>query len=139
MTVMTGGDVDAFLADVIDEKKRRDCATLAELMSRVTGEEARMWGTIVGFGRYHYRYESGHEGQTCLVGFSPRKAALSLYLHGGHYPEAIDRRDALLARLGKHTMGKGCLYVKRLEDIDAAVLEDLVRLSVTTLRQRYPG
>ena len=138
MTVSTGEDVGAFIAAVESDRKREDSFELVELMSRVTGEEPRMWGIIVSFGRYHYRYDSGHEGDTCLTGFSPRKAAISLYLHGGHYPDVAARRDALLARLGKHTMGKGCLYVKTLADIDMEVLEALVQLSVDSLRRRYP-
>ena len=138
MTVASGDDVGAFLAAVADDAKRRDSARLIELMTRVTGEEPRMWGTIVGFGRYRYRYDTGHEGETCLTGFSPRKAALSLYLHGAHYPDVVEQRDVLLAKLGKHSMGKGCLYVKRLDDVDLKVLENLVRLSVSTLEKHYP-
>ena len=138
MTVKSGEDVGAFIAEVDSPQKRADSEVLVQLMSRVTGEEPRMWGTIVGFGEYHYRYDSGHEGDTCLTGFSPRKAALSIYIHGGHYPEVVGQRDRLLAKLGKHTMGKGCLYVKKLADVDERVLEDLVRLSVETLRKHYP-
>lgn len=138
-TVKTGEDVGAFIAKVDNEQKREDSKALVRLMSRVTGERPKMWGTIVGFGEYHYRYESGHEGDTCLTGFSPRKAALSIYIHGGHYPDVAARRDDLLARLGKHTMGKGCLYVKKLADVDLSILEELVRLSVDTLKKHYPA
>lgn len=132
-------DVKDFLAAVESDQKRADSRVLVELMSRVTGEKPRMWGTIVGFGRYHYRYESGHEGDTCLVGFSPRKAAISIYLMGNYFPESKPRAEALLARLGKHTMGKGCLYVKKLSDVDPNVLEQLVVLSVEHLREHYPN
>ncbi len=138
-TVQPDGDVGALIAAVESEQKRADSATLLELMSRVTGEPPVMWGTIVGFGRYHYKYESGHEGDTCLVGFSPRKAALSICIHGAHYPDVVTRRDELLSTLGKHSMGKGCLYVKKLSDIDLNVLEGLAQLSVETLRRLYPA
>lgn len=138
MTVMTGEDVGAFIAQVEDDRKREDSKQLVRLMSRVTGKKPKMWGTIVGFGRYHYKYETGHEGDTCLTGFSPRKAALSIYIHGALYPEIVGERDRLLSKLGKHSMGKGCLYVKKLADVDMKVLEDLVRLSVSSLEEHYP-
>ena len=107
-------------------------------MSRITGEKPRLWGTIVGFGRYHYKYPTGHEGDTCLVGFSPRKTAFSIYLLGSYFPETEPKAKALLARLGKHSMGKACLYAKKLADIDLEVLEQLIELSVGALRERYP-
>jgi len=138
MTVVTGEDVAGFIAKVESDQKRVDSEELVRLMSRVTGEKPKMWGTIVGFGQYHYKYESGHEGDTCLTGFSPRKAALSIYIHGAHFPKVVTQRDELLAGLGKHTMGKGCLYVKKLADVDLDILEKLVRLSVDTLRSSYP-
>lgn len=131
-------EVDAFIDGVTNEEKRADSRRLIELMSRVTGDAPRMWGTIVGFGRYHYRYDSGREGETCLVGFSPRQAAFSIYLMGNYFPDSADEAERLRARLGKHTIGKGCLYVKRLSDVDLATLEDLVRLSVSKLREHYP-
>jgi hypothetical protein len=129
-------DVGRYLATVA-ENKRADSAALIELMSDITGERPRMRGTIVGFGDYHYRYASGHEGDSCLAGFSPRKAAFSIYLTGTYFPEMSDERDRLLARLGKHTIGKSCLYVKRLSDIDLDVLRELVALSVRKLREHY--
>jgi hypothetical protein len=93
-----------------------------------------MWGpSIVGFGSYHYRYESGREGDSCLAGFSSRKGDISLYLAGG-----FPGRDALLAKLGKHKMGKGCLYVRRLSDVDLKVLEQLVIESIAEMKRRYP-
>lgn len=131
--------VEEFLAQVEDPQKRADSRVLIELMQRITGQPPRMWGpNIIGFGKYHYRYESGHEGDSCLAGFSPRKAEFSVYLNGTYHPGIDVPRDALLKTLGKHRMGKGCLYVKRLDGLDLAVLEKLVRLSVDALRERYP-
>lgn len=121
----TDEDVTGFVESVEHPVRRRDAGRLVELMSRVTGEPPRMWGpSIVGFGSYHYRYASGREGDMCAVGFSPRKAATTLYLMDGaeRYPE-------LLGRLGPHTTGKSCLYVKDLDAVDAGVLEEMVRRS----------
>ena len=126
--------VEDFIAAIPDEAKRQDSRRLVEMMSRITGEPPRLWGAMVGFGRYHYRYASGHEGDSFLVGFSPRKAEFSIYLTcvGGPDP-------ALLARLGRHRMGKACLYVKRLSDIDMEVLEALAARAVADIRARYPA
>ena len=122
------GDVGAFVAAIADEGKRRDAAALLELMGRVTGCEGEMWGTsIVGFGQRHYTYASGREGDWFTIGFSPRKANLTLYTYGGFED---DETAALLQRLGPHSTGKGCLYVKRLADVDPEVLERLLRRSV---------
>jgi len=129
----TGASVEAYIATVADEERRRDCEILASLMTRVTGEPAAMWGdSIVGFGSYHYRYESGREGDAPLVGFSPRKGDISLYVLAGYEGEA-----ALLARLGRHKAGKACLYLRRLADADPAVLEQLVVEAVEAMRRRY--
>ncbi len=118
------GDVDAFLAQV-SEAQRADCEVLRAMMERVTGEEPVLWGpSIVGFGRYRYRYESGREGEWFLAGFSPRKRNLTLYIMSG-----FPRHEELMGKLGRHTTGKSCLYVKRLEDVDLEVLEELVRRS----------
>ena len=133
------GDVSEFLGQIEDEQKRADAHALTELMSTVTGEPPVLWGTIVGFGQYHYKYPTGHEGDTCLAGFSPRKAEFSIYLMGTYFPEENERREALLARLGKHRMGKACLYVKRLKDIDMEVLRELTEISVKRLRDTYPA
>ncbi|ALV41531.1 hypothetical protein AU252_10540 [Pseudarthrobacter sulfonivorans] len=122
-TQATGASVDEFLAAVEDSVRHRDGLRLLALMREITGKEPEMWGpTIVGFGRYHYKYESGREGDAAAVGFSPRKASLSLYglMYG---PEAAE----LLPRLGKHKTGAGCLYVNRLEDVDQAVLAELIK------------
>jgi hypothetical protein len=122
-TQVTGAPVDGFLAAVEHPVRRQDGFRLRAIMAELTGEEPEMWGpTIVGFGRYHYKYDSGREGDAAAVGFSPRKASLSLYgLRAA--PEAPE----LLARLGKHKMGAGCVYVNKLEDIDETALAELIR------------
>lgn len=103
-----------------------DCAKLVEIMGRATGAEPRMWGpSIVGFGSYHYKYDSGREGDWFLTGFSPRKQALTLYIMAG-----FERYDDLMRRLGRHSTGKSCLYVRRLDDVDLDVLTELVQASV---------
>lgn len=121
-TAATGASVEEFLAAVEHPVRHRDGLRLLELMSGATGQPARMWGpTIVGFGRYHYKYATGREGDAPAVGFSPRKASLSLY--GLSYgPESA----ALLARLGKHKTGAGCVYINKLDDVDEAVLTEMV-------------
>ena len=127
-TVENDGDVAAFLAGVPHEVRRRDAHMLVELMQRVTGEPPRMWGTsIVGFGRYHYRYATGREGDAAAAGFSPRKAATTVYV-----PDGFDRYSELLGRLGPHTTSVSCLYLKDLAQIDLDVLAELVRRSYTT-------
>ena len=131
VTRPTGTPVDAFLASVPDERRRADAVAVCELMAQVTGEPAQMWGaSIVGFGTYHYRYDSGHEGDAPLVGFSPRKAKLVIYLVGGYE----ERHQAALARLGPHKTGKGCLYIKRLDDVDDVALRELIDRSVRVHR-----
>jgi hypothetical protein len=130
--------VTDFLAEIDDAAKRTDSGILIDLMADVTGEKPVMWGTMVGFGAYHYRYASGHEGDSFLVGFAPRKAEFSLYINGCQLPEMMAETETLLARLGKHRMGKGCLYVKRLSDIDLDVLRALVERSVAALQAAYP-
>jgi hypothetical protein len=133
-TKPTEQSVESFLDKVPDEKVRDDCFALIKLMKKVTGSAPKMWGPgIVGFGKYHYKYESGHEGDACLTGFSPRKQNITLYV----MPGATQHAD-LLKNLGKHKAGKGCLYIKKLEDINAGVLESLVKLSVDSLKKKYP-
>jgi hypothetical protein len=123
----TPADVDAFLKAVPDEKRRADAHALLELMSSVTGEPPVMWGpSIVGFGSYHYRYESGRTGDSPLAGFSPRKANLVVYLVGGYE----QRYPKLLEQLGPHKTGKSCLYLKRLGDVDLDVLRQLIERSM---------
>lgn len=121
-TKPTDGNVAAFVDAIADPVKRADTQALVTLMQRATGRKPQLWGpSIVGFGSYHYVYESGREGDMPIIGFSPRKAALVLYGLVG-----TGGNESLLARLGKHETGKGCLYIKRLADVDAAVLEKLV-------------
>jgi hypothetical protein len=133
-TKATDSSVEDYLAAIEDEPRRKDCEALAKLMARATKLKPVMWGpSIVGFGSYHYRYESGHEGDSCLTGFSSRKGDISIYLIG-NFPG----RDDLLARLGKHKMGKACLYVRKLSDVELKVLEQLVTGSVAEMRRRYP-
>jgi hypothetical protein len=116
---------------VKDPARRKDCEALIDLMSRVTGEKPVMWGpSIVGFGSYHYKYASGHEGDACLVGFTARKTDLSLHIQPG-----LHRYPDLLKRLGKYKSGKSCLYLKSLDGIDRTVLEELVASGVRDIRE----
>jgi len=127
-------DVTAFLEGIEDEGRRADCFDLLKLMRRVTGEEPRLWGSsIVGFGSYHYEYESGREGDWFVAGFAPRKRALTLYIMSG-----FSGHDELMARLGRHTTGKSCLYIGSLEDVDRDVLEELVSRSAAHLSGSRP-
>ena len=133
-TKPTGTTADAFIAAVADPVRRADAQALCAMMQRVTGEPATMWGpSIVGFGSYRYTYDSGHSGESCRLGFSPRKAELVLYVLTGAPGE-----EARLARLGKHRTGKSCLYVKKLADVDMAVLEEIVRAALAQMEERYP-
>ncbi len=130
----TDASVEAFIGAVDHPRRREDARTLLELMHRVTGEEPVMWGpSIVGYGSYHYRYASGQEADWPVVGFSPRKQNLSIYIMTG-----FEESDELLSRLGKHKTGKSCLYVNKLADMDLDVLETLVRASVAAMKRRYP-
>jgi len=123
----------AFIAGLTDETKRADARALLKLMQRATGEKPMMWGaSIIGFGSYHYVYDSGREGDAPLAGFSPRKAATVLYIM-----RDFEGAKALLDRLGKHSAGKACLYVKRLADVDSEVLEALIAQSVAAMRTKY--
>ena len=129
------GDVHAFLASVPDERRRGDAIAVCSLMEEITGEPPTMWGTsIVGFGRYRYRYASGREGEWFVVGFSPRKQNLTLYIMDG-----FGGYQELLGRLGKHSTGKACLYLKRLDDADPEVLRSLIAQSVEHVRTRDLG
>ncbi len=139
-TKETGRSVETFLQGIEDEQRRKDARVFLDLMKRITGESPKMWGdSIVGFGRYHYRYESGHQGDTCLTGFAPRKNEFSIYLNGTYFPDMDEKRQRLLDRLGKHRMGKACLYVKRASDVDLEVLEELVAMGVDELKKHYPS
>ena len=127
-----------YIAAVEPAAKREDAKVLDALFCKVTGEPAMMWGpSIVGYGQYHYRYASGHEGDMCRAGFSPRKAKHSLYLMCGSPKEEVQFAP-LLARLGKHSRGKGCLYVNKLADIDLAVLEEMIALGWQNSFERWP-
>jgi hypothetical protein len=134
-TKPTDASVEAYLDTIDDPRRRNDCAAISALMKRVTKFEPRMWGpSIVGFGSYHYRYASGHEGDACLAGFSFRKPEIVVYIADG-----FESRDEFLQQLGKHRTGKVCLYIRRLSDIDVGVLEKLVRASVAAMRKKYPS
>ena len=131
-TKETDANVQDYLAAIDDHSRRKDCEALAKLMTTATKHPPMMWGSsIVGFGSYHYKYESGREGDTPIVGFSPRKAATVLYSTIG-----FSGSDAFLARLGKHSTGKGCLYIKKLADVDQKVLAEMVVKSVAATRAR---
>ncbi len=139
-TTENDGDVAAFIDNVEHVGRREDAKVLLELFKDVTGEEPKMWGeSIIGFGTYHYKYDSGREGDFLRTGFSPRKANLSIYIMGGYVDKAAGkRRDALLHKLGKHKMGKSCLYITRLKNIDIEVLEQLIRDSWHAMAKKYP-
>lgn len=131
-TKATSLSVKDYLDGIEDETRRKDCKALAALMKRVTQCTPKMWGaSMVGFDRYHYKYDSGHEGDMFVVGFSSRKGDISVYLTAGF-------DDDLLAALGKHKVGKSCLYIKSLKNIELAVLEQLVVRSVAETKRRYP-
>ncbi len=133
-TQKTQVDPRDFIATVENEVRRDDSYAVLEMMKEITGEEPKMWGpSIVGFGDYHYKYESGHEGDFFQVGFSPRKNALTLYILSG-----FSRYNDLMERLGKFKTGKSCLYIKKLEDVDSEVLRELVAESVAFVREKYP-
>lgn len=130
-TVEEDASVDHFLSQIEPAERQDDGRAVVALMSRLSGEAPRMWGpSIIGFGSYHYRYDSGREGDSCRIGFSPRKAELVLYLAG--------LEEADFAPLGKHRRGKGCLYIKRLSQIDMAVLERLIVQSIDHMDRIYP-
>jgi len=134
-TIANALSVAEFMNAVADDHRREACYASFELMKDVSGEEPRMWGTsIVGFGSYHYVYESGREGDAPLTGFSPRSKSLTLYIMAG-----FKRYDKLMNKLGKHRTGKSCLYINQLEDIDLDVLRELVHHSIEYMRQKYPA
>lgn len=133
-TRWTGADVHAFIdAFAHTEQRKRDSAELVRIMQEVTGEAPRMWGpSIIGFGHYHYTYKSGHEGDAPVIGFSPRKAAISLYVYSD-----TEKSRALLPRLGKHKMAKACIYVNKLSDVDVAILRALCEESIRYIRLHH--
>lgn len=133
-TTYTDADVMGFILSMVDsEQKRKDSLTLIELLQAWSGEKPRMWGpSIIGFGNYHYKYASGHEGDAPILGFSPRKSAISLYVFSD-----TEKSRQLLTQLGKHKMGKACIYIKKLSDIQIPVLQQLCEESVAFISERY--
>src|SRR5687768_555667 len=130
-TKVNDASVTEFLNSVADEQKRNDCFEILKMMKQVTKEEPKMWGeSIVGFGSYHYKGASGREGDWMLTGFSPRKQNLTIYIIAG-----FDKHANLLKKLGKHSTSKGCLYIKKLQDVDIKLLKELVSDSVQTMKK----
>jgi hypothetical protein len=133
-TTENKNSVADFLMTIKDEKKRNDCAAIIKIISSHTGLKAKMWGTaIVGFGSYHYKYESGREGDAPLAGLSPRANAIVLYLSNAK------AKEELLKKFGKHKVGGGCIYIQKLEDIDTGILKKMVDSSIKHLKALYPG
>jgi hypothetical protein len=125
-TKVNNASVEKFLNSITDKQKREDSFKILEMMKKITKEEPKMWGpSIVGFGKYHYKYASGHEGDMCITGFSPRKQALTIYILPG-----FTRYESLMKKLGKYKTGKSCLYINKLEDVDQKVLTELITESV---------
>ncbi len=134
-TKPTAVDVTTFIEAVADEKQRADAHKISAMMERLSGHKPKMWGpSIIGFGQYHYKYDSGHEGDMARIGFSPRKGNTVLYITNG-----FTGYSDLMARLGKHKTGKSCLYIKRLSDIDESVLEELCVESLKWMAEKYPA
>lgn len=132
-TVFTDESVIEFIEKLENETKKSDSYQLIHLMSEITGQEPKMWGpSIIGFGQYHYKYASGHEGDAPVLGFSPRKAAISLYVFSG-----AEEHLQTVEKLGKFTMGKACIYVKKMSDIDLEVLNELMQQSIDFVSEKY--
>lgn len=133
-TLWTEKSVTDFINDIPDENKRKDSLLLVDIFKKETGFEPKMWGpTIIGFGSYHYKYESGHEGDAPIAGFSPRKAAISLYVTCD-----AASKIKLLKKFGKHTTGKGCIYFKKLADINIDVLKKMIKGAIEETEKQYP-
>ena len=130
-TKPTASDSAAFIGKLEDLQTRKDCQEIAMLMTKITGKPAVMWGKIVGFGKYHYKYANGRDGECLMTGFAPRKGNVTLYLGPG-----LDN-EALMSKLGKHKRGQGCLYIKKLDDIDRNILRDLITQSVAEMKRLY--
>jgi len=134
-TRQTDASVDAYLAAIDNPIRRADCEVLVKLMAKASKEAPKMWGaSIVGFGSYHYKYDSGREGDMCLVGFSSRKGDISIYLTSGALAQ-----EELMSRLGKHKSGKGCLYVGKLADIDQEILAQLIAAAIAERQRNHAG
>lgn len=131
-TKKTGASVGAFIDAVPNERRREDARKVVAMMKRVTKLEPEMWGpTIIGFGEYRYKYDSGREGRLCMIGFSPRAQALTFYLH------KTESRSAQLKKLGKHKLSKACIYINKLADVDESVLESMIRDSYAYMKKTY--
>ena len=132
-TKKTDESFSKFLNIIEDETKRNDCFEIAEMMKQVSKCEPKMWGTaIIGFDSYHYKYESGHEGDMCMIGFSPRKQSITLYISAG-----INNQKNLLEELGKHKTSKGCLYINKLADVNTEVLKKLIKACYVFMKNKY--
>ena len=132
-TKQTNESFVKFLNTIEDETKRNDCFEIAEMMKQESKCEPKMWGpAIIGFGNYHYKYASGHEGDMCMIGFSPRKQNITLYISAG-----INNQMDLLKKLGKHKRSKGCLYINKLNDVDQEILRDLIKASYFFMKNKY--
>ncbi len=133
-TVQTDADVSAFINAIENQKRRQDCLALVQVITTATHDEPKMWGAgIVGFGKYNYKYESGREGSSCVIGFASRKQEIVIY-----GLRAATDSEILLATLGKHKTGKGCVYIKRLEDVNLEVLTQLVKQAAANTKRRNP-
>jgi hypothetical protein len=135
-TTETENSVVDFIASFVDdEKKKNDTFEIIKIIQKQTGFEPKMWGpSIIGFGSYHYKYESGHEGDAPIVGFSPRKGAISLYIY-----VSAEKREEFLSKFGKHKAAKGCIYIKKLADIDVEILKEMISDSVKNVKKLYPS
>ena len=133
-TTATESSVVDFINAIDDEVKRNDAFELIKIMQNISGFDAKMWGpSIIGFGSYHYKYDSGHEGDAPLAGFSPRKAAISLYVYLPH-----EKREELLSKLGKHKSAKACIYIKKLSDVDLEIVKEMIKISLELTLKLYP-
>jgi hypothetical protein len=134
-TTETKESVRGYLSTIKDEKRQKNCLTIIDLVSKSTGYEAKMWGTsIVGFGSYNYKYDSGHEGSAPLAGLASRANAITLYLGS-----TFEKREELLSKFGKHKEGKGCIYIQKLEDVDTSILVKMFKNSIATRKKLYPA
>jgi hypothetical protein len=134
-TIETENSVADFLATISDVKRREDCMSIIDLLSKVSGFEPKMWGTgIVGFGIYNYKYESGYTGNAPLAGLASRKNAITVYM-----ASTFDQREALLSQLGKHKSSKACIYIQKLEDVDISILSQIVKKSIEHIKKTYPN
>lgn len=132
-TKQNDASIEAYLNAIDDPQRKMDCQKIHQMMQKVTGHEGSMWGdSIVGYGSYHYKYESGREGDWMQVGFSNRKQSISLYIMSG-----FGKYEKMLAKLGKHKTGKSCLYINKLDDIDENILEEMIKTSVAFIQQKY--